>query len=607
MRRPQPRRGHTQHFLPLDSRVLLANLVNFTDLDGDEVTVRVTGPGEADITPSLDPGGGIALLTLSNTTEQSVLSISVKAPSGGGGDGRVLLHGLSNATLKSIKAPSTDAVFDAVRTFTGVVSLTIGDIGIDAQFNITPPVGKTLAVVARNVNGGVVVDGSVSSVRLVNMFDTGVFNAQGSIGSIRAEGDLAGRSRADYFGSITADFLSAELTARFPDARGYSWGAIKVGSAQGALLQPDDAEQYGRVRSITTVGDWNDGEIHVLGIDTLRIGDDFRPNVMNLRAQGTGVFALRSATIVDEIAGEWSFGALIGTLKAGRTRSDDFELDMFGSDGHIGAVTFTDPNGTAGGEWEVASIRTLTARGELEGEWDIEGLVPGTLLSIRSISARVIDGMDIDDELPGGIGSITANLIVGVDIFARFFGTITVKPGNGFAGDLLAGEFRAYGDDGSAGAFSLRSLDVRGQSEDSTIMTRSHIRSVTFGRFFDTIVFAGHTDVLDGTHPVFGDISDFDGTKTIGSFTVKGPFDAANSVFGLGVRVTAGTINKITIGGAINPANGGQQHGFFAVFESIKYRDENGDPVTLTAADFVGPFIVALPNVSDDLVFRTFT
>lgn len=80
-----------------------------TDADGDQYTVRLTGGGTMVVTPQ--DGGGIQSIALSNTTEKSALTISVRRANAG--SGAVALGAIThNDTfpLKSIFAPQVDLV-----------------------------------------------------------------------------------------------------------------------------------------------------------------------------------------------------------------------------------------------------------------------------------------------------------------------------------------------------------------------------------------------------------------------------------------------------------------------------------------------------------------
>lgn len=604
MRSPTARRthAHPHHLLSLEPRTLLANTVVFTDEDGDVVTVKLTGPGT--VTPELSGGGTgfITVLNLADTTEASALSISVKTPSGSGGDGRVVMQNMNDTSeLKSFKAPTTDINSDAEIALTSITAFTIGNVGEDVTFNLTPPAGKPVAIVLGVFNGDISVEGRVASMRLTRSEASADVNVGGSIGPVRCSESLGGEWRADFFGNVTvADQLEARLITRTPDARGYTFGTIRAQEANAANLEDDNQSDYGRVRAIITEFDWNGELIDVAGIDTLRIGDDFRPGEMNLRDEDPDVFSIKNGFINDDAEDEWRLGSKVGTLRIGRV--DELDVNSTSDNVHIGTLVFFQSDETHEGDWEVSSIRSLTAKGTLDGEIEVEGFVPGTDRSITTFKAEVMDDLEVEAE--GGVGSLTANLINGCDVLVRYFGTVSVKSGAAGAGDLFATDLRANGSD--AGGFSLRTLRVAGQSSDSTIMTRSDIKSLTFGRFFDTIVFAGHTNVDAFTHPAFGDLANFDATRSIGSFTVTQAFNAIDPALGNGVRVTAGTITKIAVNGFTNPDNGGNTHGFISFnFGSIKMKNVDGSSlnVVITVGGDINPFAPA----ASDFVFRQLT
>ncbi len=577
----------------IEARVLLANTVVFTDVDGDQVTVKLTGPGE--VAPALSGMGSgfITDLVINGTTDTSSLSISVKTPSGGGGDGRVVMQGMSTAELKSFKAPTTDASGSFVTQLTSLSTFVIGDIDAGVTFNISPPSGRTISVVGRVLAGDLNVEGRVTSLRAEDTLASFDLNILGAAGSIRVAQTMQGQWVANNYGSITAEDMRANVLARVPDARGYAYGTLRFGVASQAVLKDDE---LGRLRSLTVAGDWNNGMIEVAGIDTLRIGDDFRPSELRLRDENPAVFSIRTATINDEAEGDWRLGSKVGTLRIGE--ADGVEVESTSDNTHIGTLAFTSIDTSSNGEWEAASIRTLSAKFDLGGSIDVFGLIPGTDRSIGSFTAKRVINLQFD--VSGGVGSLTANQVEGSNLVAGYFGAVNIRAGGGFAGELLATDLRANSQDSRD--FSVRSLSVAGLSDDSVIMGRRNIGPAKFGRFLDTVLFAGSTNPA-GPPPVFGNTATLDPLFAITSFTVTRAFDAGVPALGNGVRVTAGSIGRITINGFTDPANGGNLNGFVsAAYGTIKLKSLAGANigVTLNLGGDANPFA---PTASD-FVFR---
>lgn len=580
----------------LEPRRLLANTVVFDDVDGDKVTVKLTGPGEVQPILSGGASGYIDNLQLTGTTASSALSISVKTPAGVMGNGRVIMLGMSNVPLRSFKAPAVDPVGTFAVLLSSITEFVLGDLGAEVTFTLTPPVGKKVAINIRNHGGTLGVDGGVSTLRMQNMSSVADVVVGDSIGAVICPNNVEGALFADNYGSITVGDFFATLTARSADARGYSFGAIRFNFADGASLLEDNNAGFGRVRSITTNSDWNGGIIDVAGIDTLRIGDDFRPDTLRLRDENPAAFSIRSGTITDEAEGEWQLGSKVGTLRIGRT--DELTVTSNSPNTHIGTLALTDPDTTSSGAWTVASIRTVNVKFEVVGEWNLFGLVPGTDRSINSFTARRVNDFDLTAE--GAISAFTANEVDGSDVFARYFRTVNIRAGNGLSGNMLAGEFRAR--EGDSGNFSFRSFTVVGLSDDSTIVGSQNIGPVKFGRFLDTIVFAGKISPLAG-FPVFGDTSELNADFGLTSFTVTQAFDVGILALGNGVRVTAGFIGRVNVNGFTSQSFNGGTHGFVAAsFGPIKMRSLTGALITVTTtpSQDTNPFT----PVASDFVFR---
>ncbi len=577
----------------LESRVMLANTTVFTDTDGDQVTVRLSGPGTATPTLSAGASGFIDLLTLQGTTGASVLTISVKAQ---GGDGRVSMFDMTDGALRSVIAPSVDVLFNAAFTLTEITRFSVGDIGSQTDPTLFVPAGKSLTISAREIRGDVTITGRVRSITCASANGAVDFvSTDGPVDAIVCAGDMAGRWSFSSLGALrVGGVLSARLIGQTPDAKGYLFGALRAQSAAGATLGEQGLGVSGRVKSLT-VGSWTGGDIRQQAIDTLRVVGDFTPTtfVLDVGIQAE-IPALKAATIGGLAGGEWLWQAPVGTLRIARTDAN-LSVEGFGLDAPIGTLAFTGAEPIVG-SFTFASIRTLTAKSDLGGDWRLPGADAG--LAVRSISAPRLINMRIDNQVGGGIGSITTSFMQGVDLRAVFFNSVNVRKSAAGTGDAQNAVFRASGQ--NAAGLSIGTFKVAGAFDVSTIFTRFDAKALSFGALFEGVVYVGHFDPFGASLSNFGDVSNLDALRSIDSFTVTGAFNAASPVVDASL-VTTAHLNKLTIKGAVRELVG-FANGFTAgTFGPIRMRDALGAPLSPTLAPGdTFPFAPALT----DFAFR---
>lgn len=579
---------------PLEPRTLLANTFSFVDADGDQVTVKLTGPGTAGADLSQGTLGFINLLTLQNTTGASALTISVKAQ---GGDGRLSMFDMSDAALRSVVAPSVDVLFNAAFTLTEITTFSVGDIGSQTDPTLIAPAGKSIAISAREIRGDVTTTGRVKSIvcssanGAVDFLSTG-----GPVDAIVCTGGMAGRWSFSSLKSLkVGGVLSATLVGDTPDAQGYLFGVLKAQSAAGATLGQQGVGVSGRVKSLT-VDSWTGGDIRERAIDTLKVAGDFTPTTFVLDADiQAGFPALKTATIGGLAGGNWLWQAAVGTLKIARTDAN-LSVQGLGGGASVGTMAFTGDQPIVG-SFTFTSVKTLTAKSDLGGDWKLPG-VDAAGLSVKSISAPRLINMRIDDEVGGGVGSITTSLMQGADLHARFFNAVTVKKSATGSGDAQNSVFRASGQN-SAG-LSIGTFKVAGAFDVSTIFTRFDAKALSFGAIFEGVVYVGHVDAFGATLSNFGDVSNLDAQRSIGSFTVTGAFNAASPVVDASL-VTTAHLNKLSIKGAVR-AQVGFTNGFTAgTFGAISMKDALGATFSPTLAP--GDTFPFAPAPSD-FVFR---
>jgi uncharacterized delta-60 repeat protein len=171
----------------------LAMGTTFTDADGDLVTVRMNGPVGTSAFYLTDGSGPISEIDLAGTDPlQSSISIVVKKPKGGTGDGRVGVGEVDLADgsgVRSVSMPTADLVGAGVN-FNGYVgTLIVGNVDNGADIRLSgaaPPKGLPTRIVA-----GVIGDGTDITV------------AGRLLGSLRATAVGVGSITAPAVGTIT--------------------------------------------------------------------------------------------------------------------------------------------------------------------------------------------------------------------------------------------------------------------------------------------------------------------------------------------------------------------------------------------------------------------
>lgn len=599
MNRPATARSHDPELLmSLEPRRMLAATFGFTDGDGDEVTVKLTGDGNAvgDFT-----GGLLNFLTLTGTTAGSALSISVKRI--GGGDGRVRLGGMSGGIdLAKINAPTTDLISGAEVNVNSLTSLVLGDVGDDATVNVDAPPGKSISVSFRNIDeADVLLGGLVKSFKAVSVDDEANVEASNTVAAIAIQTDMGGEWDAANFGKITVgQQFRARMNASLPDANGYSFGAIKAGSAIEAGLSHPFQTDAGRIKSITITGSWTLGGILAAGIDTLKVGGDFLPQSVNLSEVADVPFSIKTGTVVGTMNGLFIFAGPVGSLKIGST-GGSLVFDAVGNRVDVKSLTFTGPADVFG-EFQFNTIGTLSAaKSRLGGEWSLGG-ANAKGLSIGAIKAFRIDEFETGSLMPGGIGSIATGEMDDSEIIAQFFTKITVKAKSGADGSIDDTEIVATGVD--AAGFSIKSLSAGGGIDETWIATAGNVDRFTTFSFSDSDLFVGLTNPLQDDHPDFANFDDFQGSGLLNRFTVTRAFDILTTAMDSS-HVVAGTIANIKINGFIENDEGGETYGFGAVaFGSVTIKNQAGTsfkPVITANAD-TNPFA---PTFSD-FIFRDY-
>lgn len=568
---------HTPRAFPglvaLEPRSLLAVSLPFTDVDGDLVTVRVSGNGTVGVVIS---GGGTGYdFTLTGTDAKSALTISVKQQ--GGGDGRVRMEGMNDAVLGKFKAPGTD-IFGADFVLDQVTLFRAGTLS-NASVDLDPPPDKALSVdIARTQNNcDLFFGGDISTFRLGGSTAADFFTIDGRIASLTVQTGLNGFWEADHYGSVTlrAGIMTAKMRANAPDAKGYAFGTVKAPQAINAELEPEDGVGTpGRIKKVD-VGNWSGGEIRATGIDTLKVRGDFEPTLAQFTSTPADRFSIRSATIGEEIDGTLEFDGPIKSMKIGGTGTA-VTFNGLGAGAAISSLVFTGGGGVDG-DFTFATLGRLSSATGLEGHWratqlDADGL------SIGSIRAPQLLGFKLDDSTPGGINSISASGIDESEIGCAFINTITLRPNaHGGASTGTVTDDTAINLHGSnAAGFSLGRLTAAGNFEDSRIHAEGNIDRISVGGLIDSRIVAG---VPAFVKTAFETIAGFDPLALINRFTITGAFNAVQPGL-INSTVQCATINAIVVSRAVQSDNADEPFGFGATtFGTITLKNAAGQAI----------------------------
>ncbi len=240
-------------FEALEPRTMLAQTTVFTDVDGDQYTVKLTGPGSFSVNTDAN---GIDLLAVTGTDASSALSISVKKV--GAGDGRVAMRTMTADRLKSLLAPKVDvkgnnAQVDAGLINTVVIGNVLGSMANDLDFNI---LGGTdtdrVRFTCENMNfTDLAIQARVSEFKAGQVLFIELQFTRGA-DKITVSADFAGTitipgagAFANAIGTLKTGFLSLDGTLSNGigtiDARNIGEGSITVAGPIGTLRSRGDS------------------------------------------------------------------------------------------------------------------------------------------------------------------------------------------------------------------------------------------------------------------------------------------------------------------------------------------------------------------------------
>ena len=420
------------------------------------------------------------------------------------------------------------------------------------------PTRSSLDLILRNTTAA----SKLTVTTAANASDAGIVlnrvGVTGSLGSFSApKADLVGPFLAsEAVGSLTLrDVYGATMSlGRTPEKS----TVVKLRNAYNAQLN-----LTGRLASLTAAGSFS-GEVNAVGIGTLSAYALYG----NVSSDGP----------VDRVA--------VKTDWAGDLTAEDVKAVTVGGvyDGHLNTADLTTATfGSVFGEIDAINLKTLTTKYDLRAN-----LEAGTVGTVRvgGDLANNNGGWQVD----GAVGSVTAGRVVFWSLAAKNVGALTVR-GNaslGLSGDVIASTLTLAGNDGTAGAFGLKTVTVAGNVSGSTFaVPNGNVGSFTAARFRTSGLFVGYTPDGGFVNPFLNGTFTPAGYK-LGAFTVtaKPLGDAANpnNYAFSGGQVVADTLGTVRLSG-VNTAAG---------ISGVKFRTAAGS-VRVAAADVTTiPFNVNL-------------
>jgi len=559
----------------------------FPDGNGNSVTIRLAGPGYANVMVANNQTGSAASGDVRKIKLYTTLGSALRIDVAGGACTTVHDIMVEEGFLGSLKAKTTDIVGSGINV-TGngyIASLYIHDTRNGADI-IMPGTGaaKGITIKAGQLYPGTdIVLGSYLK-RLTATQWVGSSLTAPWASSITIKGDR----RTGIAGDLGADLTFTEADPK----EGVSLGKLKVyGSARDVTIQADEGIKYIKATEwIDTDGVADRIEAPWLGKFYVK-GDSHAD--LALSGAGADDYTLKYAKVYDDLEGvTWDIDGLMGKLKVYSSARD---VTILAEDGikYIKATEWIDTDGVAdrieapwlgkfyvkgdshadlalsGAGGDDYTLKYAKVYDDLEGvTWDIDGLM-GKLKVYGS--AR-----DVSIQADGGIKYIKATEWIDTDgvadtIEAPWLGKLYAK--GKFQGDLaLSGAgaddytlkyAKVYGDltDSFWGVGGeIGKIRVYGTVADSTIRSTGSIRGIRVGAASGADFLAG---VDEAVQRHADDAGDFDVLATIDSFKVRGPKYASPRWFFEDSNVSAARLGSVYLRNA-KVDNGGVPFGIWA-------------------------------------------
>lgn len=427
-------------------------VITFTEEDGDQYTIKLTGPGLIAYTlddPDHNGKGALASLVVEGTTlKDSILSITVlqRAPNG---DGRVevgLITGVDGAALKSLSAPMATFIGGGVMFDGAIAALNLGDLTSGADV----------------ITGAA--EGTKTSVRLHSVQDGSAVSIGTAVTTFTAA--RLGEAVISLPSVVKMTIAGDKLAGLTPDVAAH----IQIAGHLGNLNAGDLAS----TASITAGGSPLDRTVLALRSVADGVSVSLASTVSSLRASAIGdaTFSAQqfdSVILTGNLAGDFFATGKLGRLTA---------RDMLGTSSITAGGLGIDKSVLVLHEIQDGAEITLESKIQLLraakiGDAEIRAVSMGTLLVTGDARAGlagdfkgtlVLDGGDPD--LKNALASvrITGGMI-GASISADTIGTFTaasMKDSTIFAGYTPAAPGQPFNggvffDGGSIRSFTIRS------------------------------------------------------------------------------------------------------------------------------------------------------
>jgi hypothetical protein len=203
----------------------------FTDVDGDLVTLKITGPGALNY--YLTNGTGpVSEIDLSGTDPAKTV-VSVKVKKAAGGNGHFDVGEITGTGVRTLSLSAADLIGSGINLSSFLGSLTIGDVKNAADISLAgspPSLGRTTAITAGVIGDGtdITITGAPLGSLTAIAVGTGTITAP-SVGSIR----IKGKAKTPSLPAIPGDFKS-DLTIAGTGLSGHT-PALKSLQVAGAV------------------------------------------------------------------------------------------------------------------------------------------------------------------------------------------------------------------------------------------------------------------------------------------------------------------------------------------------------------------------------------
>ncbi len=637
--RARQARALPANLIALEARTLLDATFTGTDSDGDEYTINLVGEGTLDVlTSGANQTGSISSITASGTELLSRLSISVNKA--GGGNGRVVLGGLSADDLESFIAPDVDLESGSI-TVNTLGTLVLGDILGGGLFGDSADESRSMSITLRRVSTPAQVTASITTGGRISTFTAQEWSGPGTLtaitigqlsitggsgssgafspdlelsgfqgvvqtlGRARIAGEVSGTwTISGASGPIEAGLVSnmaltvsgrldglrsrLDLTATviavsigFFEAKGVMGGSVNYSGAdaKGVGIKSIKAAN---IVNFTALGDPAAGRIDTLASAGGLTGSVTAPALLTLSAKGNAELALSLTGITGQTSLRRATfgGTLTGTWNI---TGDVGSISTRGDANTLGIGTNARVNtlsiGGAANDLSVVcdTLGTLSSRAAMSATVDVNGVTS------RGRSADTIrsgGAMAITMlDTPGAIGAIQAVTMTG-QITGQTLASLRVTGARNVPGDADDLSIRMAGTD-SRGT-SVGRIDVRGTFLDSGLYVAGNILAASFGRLIGSQVAAGSADLLS---ELPADLTFLipnlpEGLGVINSLKVTQKFDLAVTAFTNSI-VAARAIGTASVTGRSVDQSTGTPFGFAADFiKALSLRTPAGGSIS---------------------------